>query len=39
MPLVQQLRAAMQAGRCSASRYDGRWVDVGTVERLQALNP
>ncbi|MGE8492661.1 MULTISPECIES: nucleotidyltransferase family protein [Comamonas] len=39
MPLVQQLRAAMQAGRCSASRYDGRWVDVGTAERLQALNP
>ncbi|WP_394680707.1 NDP-sugar synthase [uncultured Comamonas sp.] len=39
MPLVQQLRAAMQAGRCSASRYDGHWVDVGTVERLQMLNP
>lgn len=37
MPLVQQLRAAMQAGRCSASRYDGVWVDVGTPERLAAI--
>ena len=37
MPLVQQLRAAMQAGRCGASRYDGTWVDVGTPERLAAI--
>ena len=38
MPLVQQLRAAMQAGRCGATRYDGTWVDVGTPERLAAIN-
>ncbi|WP_395024540.1 nucleotidyltransferase family protein [Comamonas odontotermitis] len=37
MPLVNQLRAAMLAGRCSASRYDGVWVDVGTPERLAAI--
>ena len=37
MPLVQQLRAAMQADRCGASRYDGTWVDVGTPERLAAI--
>ena len=37
MPLVHQLRAAMQAGRCGATRYDGVWVDVGTPERLAAI--
>lgn len=37
MPLVNQLRAAMLAGRCGASRYDGVWVDVGTPERLAAI--
>lgn len=37
MPLVHQLRAAMQAGRCGATRYDGTWVDVGTPERLTAI--
>ena len=37
MALVHQLRAAMQAGRCGASRYDGTWVDVGTPERLAAI--
>ncbi len=36
-PLVQQLRAAMQAGRCGATRYGGTWVDVGTPERLAAI--
>ena len=36
-PLVHQLRAAMQAGRCGATRYDGTWVDVGTPERLAAI--
>ena len=39
MALVHQLRAAMQAGRCGATRYGGTWVDVGTPERLAALNP
>ena len=37
MPLVHQLHAAMQAGRCGATRYDGVWVDVGTPERLAAI--
>ena len=38
MPLVHQLRAAMQAGRCGATRYDGTWVDVGTPERLAQIS-
>jgi MurNAc alpha-1-phosphate uridylyltransferase len=29
---------AMEAGRCSAQLYRGLWVDVGTPERLAALN-
>jgi MurNAc alpha-1-phosphate uridylyltransferase len=29
---------AMQRGRCSAELYRGLWEDVGTVERLRALN-
>ncbi|MGE8320346.1 MAG: nucleotidyltransferase family protein [Comamonas sp.] len=37
MPLVQQLRAAMAAGRCGATRYDGPWTDVGTPERLASI--
>ncbi len=37
MALVHQLRAAMQAGLCGATRYDGTWVDVGTPERLAAI--
>ena len=32
------LRRAMAAGRVGASRYTGRWTDVGTPERLRALN-
>lgn len=32
------LRRAMAAGRVGASVYRGRWTDVGTPERLQALN-
>jgi hypothetical protein len=28
----------MAAGRCSAELYRGLWQDVGTVERLDALN-
>lgn len=36
-PLAPLLRAAMDQGRVSASLYTGRWTDVGTPERLQAL--
>ncbi|HEY9095855.1 MAG TPA: nucleotidyltransferase family protein [Hydrogenophaga sp.] len=37
-PLAPLLRAAMAAGRVSASLYSGRWTDVGTPERLAELN-
>jgi len=37
-PLAPLLRAATAAGRVSAELYTGRWTDVGTPERLQALN-
>lgn len=37
-PLAPLLRRAMDAGRCAASLYTGRWTDVGTPERLAALN-
>ena len=37
-PLAPLLRRAMDAGRVGASIYSGRWTDVGTPERLQALN-
>ena len=37
-PLAPLLRAAMDAGRVSASLYTGRWTDVGTPERLAELN-
>jgi MurNAc alpha-1-phosphate uridylyltransferase len=37
-PLAPLLRAAVAAGLVSAERYCGRWTDVGTPERLQALN-
>ena len=37
-PLAPLLRAAMDAGRCGASCYTGRWTDVGTPERLAQLN-
>ncbi len=36
--LAPILRAAMDAGRVSAELYQGLWTDVGTPERLQALN-
>jgi MurNAc alpha-1-phosphate uridylyltransferase len=32
------LERAMDAGRLSGQAYDGRWVDVGTPERLAQLN-
>lgn len=38
LPLTPLLRAGADAGRISAERYDGAWTDVGTVERLNALN-
>jgi MurNAc alpha-1-phosphate uridylyltransferase len=37
-PLKPLLIRAMSAGRCSAEVYRGSWQDVGTIERLQALN-
>lgn len=37
-PLAPLLRRAMDAGRVSAERYDGPWIDVGTPERLAELN-
>jgi MurNAc alpha-1-phosphate uridylyltransferase len=37
-PLAPLLRAAMQADRVSGSVLAGQWVDVGTPERLQALD-
>ena len=37
-PLAPLLRRAMDAGRVSAEMYAGRWTDVGTPERLAALN-
>jgi len=36
--LAPVLRAAMAAGRVSAQHYAGRWTDVGTPQRLAALN-
>jgi MurNAc alpha-1-phosphate uridylyltransferase len=37
-PLAPLLRAAMDNGLVSAELYTGAWTDVGTPERLQALN-
>jgi MurNAc alpha-1-phosphate uridylyltransferase len=37
-PLAPLLRAAMDNGQVSAELYEGAWTDVGTPERLQALN-
>ncbi len=37
-PLAPLLRQAAQAGWVSASLYAGAWTDVGTPERLAALN-
>lgn len=36
--LAPLLRTAARAGRVSAERYDGVWHDIGTPERLAALN-
>jgi N-acetyl-alpha-D-muramate 1-phosphate uridylyltransferase len=37
-PLKPLLLRSMAARRCSAELYPGLWEDVGTAERLQALN-
>jgi MurNAc alpha-1-phosphate uridylyltransferase len=37
-PLKPLLLRSMAAKRCSAELYTGSWEDVGTPERLQALN-
>ncbi len=36
-PLAPLLRKAMAADRVSGEHYRGRWHDIGTAERLQAL--
>jgi MurNAc alpha-1-phosphate uridylyltransferase len=36
-PLIDPLRAAVAAGRISATLHSGKWTDVGTPERLQKL--
>jgi MurNAc alpha-1-phosphate uridylyltransferase len=37
-PLAPLLQAAMQADQVSGEHYRGRWVDVGTPQRLAALD-
>jgi MurNAc alpha-1-phosphate uridylyltransferase len=37
-PLLPLLLRAIDDGRLSGERFDGAWTDVGTPERLQALN-
>ena len=37
-PLAPLLRLAIDAGRVGGEHYAGRWVDVGTPERLNALD-
>ncbi|MGS2724229.1 N-acetylmuramate alpha-1-phosphate uridylyltransferase MurU [Porticoccus sp. GXU_MW_L64] len=37
-PLWDVLRPAMAAGTVSGQSYHGHWFDIGTVERLQALD-
>jgi MurNAc alpha-1-phosphate uridylyltransferase len=37
-PMMPLWRRSMAAARCSAQLYSGRWEDVGTPERLAALN-
>jgi MurNAc alpha-1-phosphate uridylyltransferase len=38
VPLAPLLRKAMAAGRVSGEHYRGRWHDIGTAERLRALD-
>jgi MurNAc alpha-1-phosphate uridylyltransferase len=37
-PLKPLLLRSMSVARCSAELFEGQWVDVGTPERLDALN-
>ena len=37
-PLAPMLRAAMDNGQVTAQVWEGPWTDVGTPERLAALN-
>lgn len=37
-PLLPVLQSAIAARRLTGERYDGRWTDVGSVQRLAALN-
>ena len=37
-PLLPVLQDAIAARRLSGERYDGQWTDVGSVQRLAALN-
>lgn len=37
-PLAPLLRHAIEAGQVAGEHYRGRWIDVGTPERLYALN-
>ena len=38
LPLAPMLRQAMQQGRVSGELHAGQWQDIGTPERLQALD-
>jgi MurNAc alpha-1-phosphate uridylyltransferase len=38
VPLAPLLRKAMTAERVSGEHYRGRWHDIGTAERLEALD-
>jgi MurNAc alpha-1-phosphate uridylyltransferase len=37
-PLVPMLRDAADAGQLGGSLYEGRWADIGTRQRLDAIN-
>lgn len=37
-PLAPLLRTAMDDGQVSGEQYPGRWFDIGTPERLEAIN-